>query len=80
MEVQQQHVCDEPNHEPQQRFHEPFESGCHDLRIPFVAPLCQVNCPCSGAVGSRLDAEMVKLRLKSGAFQTEAGGRTLRSA
>src|ERR1700688_4883355 len=85
VEVKQQHVRYKTNHKPGRRFQNSFKSRCHDERIPSIPIPCQVSngrlAPAdSGAIGSRLDAEMIEFRLQSGAFQSQPCGSAFRSA
>jgi hypothetical protein len=55
VEVKQQHVSYKTNHKPHRRFHDSFEFRSHEESIPLRGD--------SRAVGRRLDAEMIQLRL-----------------
>ena len=68
VKVQQQHVSYETHHKPRRRFQYSLEFRSHVERIPLVTHLCQVNRyelwrGDSRSIGSRLNTEMIQLRL-----------------
>ncbi len=69
VEVKQQHMSYKTNHEPNRCLQYSFEFWRHEKRIPDRALAWAETNRESNAVGSRLDTEMIELRLKGGAFQ-----------